>query len=377
MVRKAKSILVGVILLAVGLVAPAYGASDVVDHGESIQAAIDAAQPGDTIVVRPGTYHESLEIRKEGIKLLGSGAVLTPPQEPPETLCNEGPFVVGMCIAGEVDEATFEAGEPLANVTVDGFTIEGFGMGIFAVATENLSVSHNVFRDNAVYGAFALSSTGTRYLYNSARNNGVAGYYIGDSPHADATVLGNSSEGSLIGLFFRSARGARVAHNVFSDNCTGVSVVSDPAPAGDLTLADNEIFENHRLCEFEEEEGHEGHEGDDGYEEEEGHEGDEEGQAQEEEEPTFSGIGIALSGAQNVVVRRNNVWGNEPAGEADFAGGILVFTDPFTGAVPSEILVRGNRSFDNKPADLVWDETGSGIRFVANRCGSSKPQGLC
>lgn len=368
---KAKPVLVVVVLLAVGLVAPAYGApTEVVVPGESIQEAIDAAQQGDTIIVHPGTYDESLEITKEGIKLLGSGAVLTPPKEIPKTTCNEGPFVVGMCIVGEFNKETFEAQKLLRNVTVDGFTMQGFAMGVFAVATRNLEVSHNVFSSNAIYGAFALSSIKTRYLYNSARNNGVAGYYIGDSPHANSTVLGNSSKGSDIGLLFRAAKGAQVVHNVFSGHCAGVFVASDPTPAADVTLAHNKIFNNNRLCEPEEEEGHEGHEGEDDYPEE-------QPQQSQQEEPTFSGIGIALAGAQNVVVRQNNVWGNKPGGEADFAGGVLVLTDPFSHAVPSDILVARNRALDNQPADLVWDETGTRIRFKDNHCATSKPEGLC
>jgi hypothetical protein len=44
----------------------------VVDGGESIQAAIDTAQPGDIITVNPGIYHEMLIIRTEGLTLQGA-----------------------------------------------------------------------------------------------------------------------------------------------------------------------------------------------------------------------------------------------------------------------------------------------------------------
>ena len=42
----------------------------------TIQAAIDAAQPGETVKVQPGTYTESVKLR-EGVCLLGSGAKRT------------------------------------------------------------------------------------------------------------------------------------------------------------------------------------------------------------------------------------------------------------------------------------------------------------
>lgn len=43
----------------------------------TIQAAVDAAQPGDTVRVPPGVYHENVLVNKDNITIEGSrGAIL-------------------------------------------------------------------------------------------------------------------------------------------------------------------------------------------------------------------------------------------------------------------------------------------------------------
>lgn len=41
--------------------------------GQSIQAAVDRARPGDTVLLKPGVYHQSVQIRTNGITLLRVG----------------------------------------------------------------------------------------------------------------------------------------------------------------------------------------------------------------------------------------------------------------------------------------------------------------
>ena len=79
------AVLVATCASAFGVVfaSPAGAAGAVIVHpGESIQAAVDAAAPGTTIIVQRGTYAENVEITTDGIKLLGNGATLVPPANP-------------------------------------------------------------------------------------------------------------------------------------------------------------------------------------------------------------------------------------------------------------------------------------------------------
>ena len=87
------AVFVATCAVAFGVVfaSPAGAAGAVVVHpGQSIQAAVDAAAPGTTIIVQRGTYAENVEITTDGIKLLGNGATLVPPANPAPNFCGMG-----------------------------------------------------------------------------------------------------------------------------------------------------------------------------------------------------------------------------------------------------------------------------------------------
>jgi hypothetical protein len=48
------------------------GRGIIVHKGGSIQAAVDAAAPGETIFIEAGTYNEAIVVNKSGIHLIGS-----------------------------------------------------------------------------------------------------------------------------------------------------------------------------------------------------------------------------------------------------------------------------------------------------------------
>ena len=69
-------VLAALALAATTAPASAHQSKVVVRPGESIQAAVDAADPGQTITVLAGTYRENVAITKDGIRLRGRGARL-------------------------------------------------------------------------------------------------------------------------------------------------------------------------------------------------------------------------------------------------------------------------------------------------------------
>src|ERR671918_2549600 len=88
------------VALAVG-VGSAGAQSSVVRPGESIQKAVNAADPGDTIVVR-GVHREDVMISKNGIKLRGEGdAVIEAPARAGSPCSKFGGVLVAICVVGD------------------------------------------------------------------------------------------------------------------------------------------------------------------------------------------------------------------------------------------------------------------------------------
>src|SRR5919199_6174278 len=142
---------VAVLLLALAWPASAHAAT-VVGPGDSIQAAVDAARPGETILVS-GTHRENVAIPTDGVALRGRGAVLLPPASPSPHACFDptepGEAVHGVCVIGDVDFGTGEVARYVEGVAVSGFEIRGFrGAGLVAVGARETRFARNVVEDS-------------------------------------------------------------------------------------------------------------------------------------------------------------------------------------------------------------------------------------
>jgi parallel beta-helix repeat protein len=409
----------------------AQAADSLVGPGESIQKAVNAADPGDTIVVR-GVHREDVVIRKDGIKLRGDDAVIeAPTRAKADSPCSKlfGPEAI--CVLGDENIKTGKLEGPrVSDVSVSGFTIRGFeieGKGdndafvIEVIGARNATVVGNRAIGNAASGINAFGSTNTTVARNDVTgdptreveginvsdgrntkivNNVVKDYFFGieaDANSVNTTIAGNKSIGnSVVGISSLEATGTKMLSNTTRRNevlgiflgfaeRANAKVVGNNISGGPFgiyvvdtkrgSIAGNTIHDNCAGMVFEASPSQPV--------------GDFEVKANTVEDNTrscrapqfdrnVSGIGIALLSASGMELTANHLSGNVPSGPTPVSGGVVVSTDPFFGETikPRNNSVIGNHFGRNKP-DIFWDESGSGNRFVGNLCNTSVPSRLC
>jgi parallel beta-helix repeat protein len=330
----------------------------VVRPGQSIQAALDAARPGDTVTVRAGVYRENLEITKDHITLRGRGARLEPPVTSTPRRCSENfgfpdnPY--GICVSGVLDPETGEIPTPVRGVTVEGFTIGTFaGSGIITFGTDGTVIQHNDVAGGqgaSGYSILMLRATDSRVLRNRAHGADGAGIYLGSSPDAQALIAHNVAfDNGYFGLMIRDSVGGTIEHNLAYGNCQGIGFVDglSPGTAASWTASRNVLLRNNNVC---------------------------------PDEPDISGVGLLLAGAHDITVTHNVIVENVPgAAEAEVGGGVVLTSGALYGGteLPTGNMVISNVVLRNSPADLNLVEVGPANQFTANRCGSSSPVGHC
>jgi parallel beta-helix repeat protein len=342
---------VGIAAMAVFVLpsAAAYGATINVSPGQSIQAAVNAAHAGDTINVAAGTYHESVEVTKS-LNIIGAGqgaTILVPPSTPPRSqsgFCFDPSAPTefdGMCIHGAVDSKG-NVTSPVGAVRVSGFTVKNFnGIGVVFFGASSPHVDHNTFLNNSDYGTTAFVSTNDFFDSNISNKNGEAGIYVGDSPHANATVTNNQANNNEnFGIFVRDASGpGMIANNVVRGNCGGILFLNTGSNPSNWQASGNQASANDAVC-------------------------------SPEGGPTAGGIGIGVAGVNSVNVHDNLVTNNVPSGPVQLTGGVLV------GMGASHTTVTKNQITRNAP-DIFWDKSGTANSFSGNLCKTSVPSGLC
>jgi len=219
---------------AVGSLAKSVGASGSgqvheVKDGQSIQAAVRAAKPGDVIRVYPGTYKETVYIDKDDILI--SGVIVD----------GQWPTMEGET---RLNDAVLYSGN---NITVENLLITHYkGNGIMGQAGNNFLIRNNRVVDTGVYGIFP--QLGKNGLISNNIISGIedAAIYVGMSDNVH--VNNNEVFDSVAGIEFENSRHGVIENNLVYNNTGGILTFITPGlpikTTFDLIIRNNFINNN-------------------------------------------------------------------------------------------------------------------------------------
>ena len=229
-----------------------------VNNGQSIQAAIDAASAGDTILVGTGVFNESLNINKSLsiISLDGAGTTIINGQSPTYGFSgavmimasgvNFGDTNHGFTVNAGVNENAAILLGAVANVHIEGNTIVGNATGAANNLTQdllgggntNLIIENNIFSGTADQLVYINGEVNTSPADNSHNVQLTNNQFSGTAVDDGALVVLDADTSSVTGNTFNGTGGAALVLQQAGNTVSGTNSFASFGTGTDIVTAD-------------------------------------------------------------------------------------------------------------------------------------------
>ncbi len=238
----------------------------------TVQSAVDAADPGDLVLVGPGVYKESVSVTTPGLTIRGTDR---------NEVILDGEFTRENGIAITADGVAVE------NLTARNYTVNGF----FWNGVTGYRGSYLTAIDDWVYGIYAFDSVDGVFDHSYASGSYDAGFYIGQCDPCNAVVTDVVAEFNGLGYSGTNSSGnIWIVNSEWRYNIAGIvpnTLDSELLPpVNNVVVAGNYIHDN----------------------------GEDERAPSGTIEWAAYGNGVVLAGARDSVVRNNLIVNNKTSG---------------------------------------------------------------
>ena len=321
-----------------------------VNAGQSIQAAVDRARPGDTIEVMPGVYNEEVKIDLDNITLRG--------------VTRDGPGGAARAVLdgeGKLSDGVLATG---SSFRIENFDIRNYvANGVVAQHARNVAFRDLNIDKTGLYGVYPVSCTGVTLERCVATGIADAALYVGQS--RDIVVRNCEAHGNVTGIEIENSVNAVVENNYVHDNTGGILVFILPnnvSKVGHDCIVRNNRVINNNLKNF--------------------------ANPNSIVANVPPGTGVMVMAADNNEVTGNEIRGNDCYGVAVFSLEVAFpkGTAFDVGPTPENNWIHDNTYSDNgrnpagalqragiKGADLVWDLNGWSNRWQESNATNSTP----